>query len=86
MTLKKTLYETVSVRVAKQKPGSYVASRTIRDWYCGGVGPLRNVEEPTRVASVREAGNVRAPTTLDSFVPNVGTKKYRKRFMFVHQD
>jgi hypothetical protein len=32
----------VSVRIVKQKVGSYAASRKIKDWACRGVDPVRN--------------------------------------------
>jgi hypothetical protein len=44
------------------------------------------VEEPTSIAGIREARDVEALATLDSFAPIVGTEMDRKRLMFAHLD
>jgi hypothetical protein len=59
----KALYEIVSVKLAKQIAGSYVASRT-RTGQCGGVAPSETEEERTSPVCVRTAGNVGAPATV----------------------
>jgi hypothetical protein len=51
-----------------------------------GSAPSETVEEPTYIISIRRDGDVGALATLDSFAPTTGTKKDRKRLMFVHLD
>jgi hypothetical protein len=47
---------------------------------------FETVEEPTRIVGVREAIDVGALATLDSFVPIVRMETDRKRFMFGQLD
>jgi hypothetical protein len=51
-----------------------------------GSTPSETEKEPTSNVSIRGAGNVEAPATLDIFFPTDGTKKDRKMLMFVHLD
>jgi hypothetical protein len=44
------------------------------------------VEERTSIVDIREAGDVGAPASLDSFTPTVGTETNRKRLMFAQLD
>jgi hypothetical protein len=84
-TLKNTLHETVSMKTAKPKAGSYAMSQKIKDWALWrGQPPTKIVEEPTCIISIRRARDVGAPDTLDSFTPTVGMKKDRKRLMFIY--
>jgi hypothetical protein len=46
-----------------------------------GSAPSKTEEEPTSSASIRRAGNVGTPATLDSFASTVGKRKTRKIFV-----
>jgi hypothetical protein len=48
--------------------------RKVKDWTLSGME-----EEPTRSFSVRRAGNVGAPATLNSLAHTIGTKKRKKK-------
>jgi hypothetical protein len=46
-----------------------------RTGHCGGVGPLRKVEEPICIISISRAGKVGAPAPWGSFARTVGKRK-----------